>query len=185
MDLLEFIIDYLHNKYPRSNTPFFFVRNLNNEFKRLNFAYRIIEEKVVEVNSEEEIATIEIAINNQKDNVKSHLQKAIQLYAKRPTGDFQNSIKESISAVEAFCREVTGETTLGKALAKLESAGLMLHPMLKTAFEKLYVYTNDPKTGIRHSLMDITGTYTPSSDEALLMLVLCSSFINYLKKKRA
>ena len=31
--------------------------------------------------------------------------------------------------------------------------------------------------------MDDEGTYTPSADEALFMLVSCCSFINYLNKK--
>ena len=42
--------------------------------------------------------------------------------------------------------------------------------MLKTAFEKLYVYTNDKATGIRHALMDETDA--PSFDEAKIMLVV-------------
>ena len=56
-------------------------------------------------------------------------------------------------------------------------------PILRAAFEKLYAYTNQPETGIRHALMDDNGTYTPASEEALFMLVSCCSFINYLNKK--
>ena len=48
---------------------------------------------------------------------------------------------------------------------------------------KLYAYTNQPDTGIRHALMDDDDTYTPASEEALFMLVSCSSFINYLNIK--
>lgn len=118
-----------------------------------------------------------------KENVQSHLSSALSLYAKKPTGDYRNSIKESISAVEAFCREKTGEKTLGKALKSMEDHGIIIPKMLKDAFEKLYTYTNQPDTGIRHALMDEDGKYVPGQEEALFMLVSCCSFLNYLKKK--
>ena len=70
-----------------------------------------------------------------------------------------------------------------EALNKLKDNGLIIPPILKVAFEKLYAYTNQPDTGIRHALMDEDGIYTPASEEALFMLVSCSSFINYLNKK--
>ena len=37
---------------------------------------------------------------------------------------------------------------------------------VKEAFDKLYAYTNQKDTGIRHALMDDDGTYVPSSDES-------------------
>lgn len=160
-----------------------FVGELCREFKRLNFAYRIVNKEVVEVTSEEEIVTIEKALSSSKNNIRTHLNKALELYALKPTGDYRNSIKESISAVEAYCREKTSEDTLGKALNHLESNGIIIPKLLKTAFDKLYAYTNQPDTGIRHALMDDEGSYVPQAEEALFMLVSCSAFINYLNKK--
>lgn len=187
LDLIEFTIRYLYT-YSQNDNRFYpvyntFVKQLNQEFERLNFAYRIVSNEIVEVSSKEEIITIEHALQSRQRNIKVHLNKALELYAKRPIGDYRNSIKESISAVEAFCREKTGEDTLGKALNKLENNGVIIPKLLKLAFEKLYAYTNQPDTGIRHALMDSDGTYTPTADEALFMLVSCSSFINYLNKK--
>ena len=72
---------------------------------------------------------------------------------------------------------------MGKALNKLENNSVIIPKLLKLAFEKLYAYTNQPDTGIRHALMDDESTYTPTADEALFMLVSCCSFINYLNKK--
>ena len=135
------------------------------------------------ITSEQEIKTIETAIENSARNIKMHLNRALDLYAQRPNGDYRNSIKESISAVEAFCREKTGENTLGKALNKLEKNGIIFPDVLKHAFDKLYAYTNQPDAGIRHALMDDTGVYTPQAEEAIFMLVSCSAFINYLNKK--
>ena len=181
LDLVEVTVKYLYSSY--LNIFDRFVKQLNFEFERLNFAYRVVNTEIVEITSKEELAAVESAMHDSAMNIKTHLNKALELYAKRPAGDCRNSIKESISAVEAYCREITGENSLGKALDKLKDKGLVIPPMLKTAFEKLYAYTNQPDTGIRHALMDEDGTYTPASEEALFMLVSCSSFINYLNKK--
>lgn len=158
-----------------------FVAELCHEFQRLNFAYRIVNKEIVEITSEEEIVTIEEALSSSKDNIRTHLNKALEFYAQKPVGEYRNSIKESISAVEAFCREKTSEDTLGKALNHLESNGIIIPKLLKIAFDKLYAYTNQPDTGIRHALMDDTNA--PQAEEALFMLVSCSAFINYLNKK--
>ena len=183
LDLIEFTIKYLYGIYSYQRMIDTFVENLNSEFKRLNFAYRIINKEIVEITSEEEINTIQNALSNSKDNIKMHLSKALELYAQRPIPDSQNSIKESISAVEAYCREKTGENTLGKSLKKLEDSGIIIPNNLRTAFEKLYVYTNDPAVGIRHALMENSDNCTPTEEEAYFMLVSCSTFINYLQRK--
>ena len=188
LDLVEFSINYLYGweydntkKRSISNS---FVKILNEEFERLNFAYRIIDKVIVEVTSEEEIKTIESALENSAVNIRQHLSNALELCSQRPVGDYRNSIKEAISAVEAYCREITGQNTLGNAFNCLEKRGVVMPKLLKTAFESLYHYTNQPDTGIRHALMDDNGTYTPASEEALFMLVSCSAFINYLNKKQ-
>lgn len=162
-----------------------FESNLNHEFDRLDYGYRVISHCIMDTSSDVEISSIDDAIANTKDNVRKHLQSAIAHYASRPTPDVRNSIKESISAVEAICRELTGDDTLGKSLKNLEARGVIIHKMLKDAFTKFYVYTNDPDSGIRHALMDEEGIYAPSKDEAYYMLVTCSAFINYLRRKVA
>ena len=179
IDIIEKSIEYIYsiNRYIAMD----FVKNLNNAFERLYFAYRIVNNLFLEITSDEEIEAIEEALTNKEDSVKLHLQSAINLYAKRPEGEYRNSIKESISAIEALCRKITGENTLGKALSKLEKNGLILPSVLKKSFEQLYIYTNDGTTGIRHALMDDTNA--PTADEAIFMLVSCSAFINYLTKK--
>lgn len=161
-----------------------FSRQLNFEFERHKFAYRVIGKEIVEITSKNEIVSIETALATSSKNVQLHLNKALELYSLRPIGDYRNSIKEAISAVEAFCRDKTGERTLGQALKHLENNGVLIPSLLKSAFDKLYAYTNQPDTGIRHALMDDEGKYTPSSDEALFMLISCSAFINYLNSKK-
>lgn len=187
LDLLELIIKTLVkycNMPPISEKIIKdYIENINFEFERLKFSYRVINNQIVEITSEEEIKSIETALTTGDGNIREHLNRALELYSKRPMADYRNSIKESISAVEVFCREKTGEDTLGKALNKLESNGIVIHKLLKSAFDKLYAYTNQPDTGARHALMDNDGAYVPQAEEALFMLVSCSAFINYLNKK--
>lgn len=185
LDLIELSIKYLYT-YSESNClqdaideTHKFVQNLNREFKRLNFAYRIINKEIVEITTEEEIIAIEEALTSSKDNIRTHLNNALELYAQRPTGDYRNSIKESISAVEAMSRNITGDNVLN--FKKMEDKGVIIPPVLRQAFEKLYGYTNDKTTGIRHAIMNDTNA--PQAEEALFMLVSCSAFINYLNKK--
>lgn len=191
LDLVDFTIEYLYDHSQNNNNKNYqfltainsFVEQLNREFERLNFAYHIINNKIVEVSSKEEIITIEETLQSKQKNIRLHVNRALELYGKKPSGDYRNSIKESISAVEAYCREKTGENTLGDALKKLNSNGIIFPKLLILAFEKLYAYTNDKDTGIRHALMDDEGTYTPGAEEAFFMLVSCCSFINYLNRK--
>lgn len=181
-DIIEESLSYLRMFDENSRyhiSCFNYLKNdINSEFERLNVGHRIVDEYIIDIISDEEIASVESVVAKSDDQVKEHIQNAIMLYSQRPDADYRNSIKESISAVEAFCRKKTCENTLGKALKKLEESGMPIHPRLKSAFEQLYAYTNDGNTGIRHALIE--AEYVPSNAEALFMLVSCSALINYL-----
>ena len=155
--------------------------DLNSELERLNAGYRVVDRFITDIISEEEIYAVTTAIEDNDESVKTHIQNAVMLYSRRPEADYRNSIKESISAVEAFCRKKTGENTLGKALDHLEKDGIFMPQTLKVAFEKLYAYTNNGDTGIRHAL--VVGDSIPTNAEALFMLVSCSAFVNYLNMR--
>lgn len=178
LDYLEFFIstaNIVAQEYTKSLCD-----DINREFERLNYAYRIVENKIIPLTSEEEIKAIEVALTNENDSVRFHLNKALELLAQRPEGDYRNSIKESISAVEAFIRETTGEKDL--KFNMLAQKGIELPSVLRQAFEKLYGYTCDKTTGIRHALMD--DTHVPGAAEATFMIISCSAFINYLTAKK-
>lgn len=185
MNLLDFSIRVLRgpkgrdNEYDRIVEKF--VLDINRSFTRLYYAYRVIDDQIVQITDEEEIIAI---VDSMKvsNSVRTHLSDALKHLSTRPNPDYRNSIKESISAVEAMCRKITGENTLGKALNKLEKNGVKIPTMLKSAFEKLYVYTNDESSGIRHALMDDSDM--PGFDEAKFMVVSCCAFINYIQGKR-
>lgn len=182
LNLLEFVVGQIACLFSEG-TCSLFVRNINSDFERLNFGYRIINNLVTPITSQEEVNSIEEAIGSAKDNIKEHLNSALKHLADKENPDYRNSIKESISAVGVLCREMTGENDLGKALFALEKKQGKLHPQLKGAFDNLYRYVNEKQSGIRHELMDESGTYVPTYHEAKFMLVTCSAFINYINGK--
>ena len=154
----------------------------NSFLERELSAYRFIGGKITQITSEEEISEIEevLEISKPLKAVNTHLKRALDLFTDKKSPDYRNSIKESISAVEAFCNLITksNKATLGKALKKIENK-VSLHSALKSAFNNLYGYTSDAD-GIRHALLD-----EPNLDfeDAKFMLVSCSTFINYLAIK--
>ncbi len=161
-----------------------FTVQCNSTLQRESAGYRIIEQSIVQITSEEEIQAIEEAINSSSTikSVETHLRTALEFLSNREYPDYRNSIKESISAVESLCIIMTGDekATLGQALNQIEKSH-KIHGALKNAFSSLYGYTSD-SGGIRHSLLedDIPVTI----EDAKLMLVSCSAFINYLKAKK-
>ena len=154
---------------------------VNEYLKREYVGYRFVDELLTPISDDFEIETIDQALKTKYQPVYVHLSKANRLIADRAMPDYENSIKESISAVEALCEILTGitgkEATLGKMLKKLEDSGVVIHSGLKAAFNTLYGYTSDAN-GIRHA-GDIGGP-SSSFEEAKYMLVSCSAFINYL-----
>lgn len=160
-----------------------FLRNLNLVLGRELSAYRIVGGVVTPITSAEEIASIEDALNltDRFTPVRSHLERSLSLLSDRKSPDYRNSIKESISAVEALVQIVTGQSgaTLGQGLKYLEQNGVILHTALKEAFSRLYGYTNDAE-GIRHALLEEP---TLTFEDAKFMLVCCSAFVNFVVSK--
>ena len=185
LDIIEYMFQAMEQMSRRSSVLDDLLKQcinyVNAQFKDLHYGYRLVDLCITPITSDEEIEAIETAIANSKDNVYTHLSEAISLFPNRENPNYRNSIKESISAVEVVCRELTGKKTLGDALSALEKKGIVIHNQLKSAFEKLYAYTNQEGTGVRHGLMESTGNYVPSYNEAYFMLVSCSAFINYVR----
>lgn len=146
-------------------------------------AYRIVDKLVVPITNESELTTIADAKATKYEPINTHISKALELYADRRNPDYENSIKESISAVESLCCIITGQTggnaTLGKTIKKLKDNGVHIHPALENAFSSMYGYASD-ENGIRHGGIDFTNT---PAEDAKYMLVSCSAFVNYLIEK--
>lgn len=160
-----------------------FIENSNHALKREMAGYRIVNECIAQITSEEEIVEIEQALDNTSKwtSVNTHLKTSIEYFSNRENPDYRNSIKESISAVESLCVIITGDkkANLGQALSEIEKK-FQIHGALKSAFSALYGYTSD-SGGIRHSLLE--DDITVSFEDAKFMLVSCSAFVNYLKVK--
>ncbi|WP_181724196.1 AbiJ-NTD4 domain-containing protein [Nocardia gipuzkoensis] len=140
--------------------------------------YRLLDNRVVPIADSHELTEVESALTTERDVVQHHLQQAIRLLADREEPDYPNSIKESISAVEALLAQLVGENTLGKALTKMKKAGGFSHPVLLDAWSKLYGWTSD-EDGIRHGGVTIP-TADITQDLARYFLITCSAFINLI-----
>ena len=176
LTIVEFFITNLCKYFPIFSDKY--IDGINNVFKKEYVGYRFLDDIIVPITNENEIATIEKSIKESENSISGHIKKALSLLSDRDHPDYENSIKESITAVETMCEIICGErATLGSALKKLEKNGIFIHSSLKSAFDKLYGYTSDAN-GIRHA-GDING---PDStfEEAQYMLVSCTAFINYL-----
>ncbi|MBA7711329.1 hypothetical protein ES703_120288 [subsurface metagenome] len=177
-DLMEFTV----NNFPGVSVNKQFIEYSNLIMERELSGYRFIGETIAPVTSKEEVAEIEEALKytGSLKTVSIHMKESLRLFSDRKSPDYRNSIKESISAVEAICGLITGKKkpTLGDAL-KVITEKIEMHTALQQAFIKLYGYTSDAE-GIRHSLMAEPNL---NSEDAKFMLVSCSAFINYLKVK--
>lgn len=149
---------------------------VNQVLEAHNSAYRFVGDIVSEITDENQIDAISHAMEIEDANVRAHINSAARMLSDRESPDYRNSIKESISAIEAACRELSGKpsSTLGEALKHIKH----LHPAMSKAFSLLYGYTND-SSGIRHSL---TEQENVSYSDAKFMLVACSAFASYLKE---
>ena len=185
LTLIEAIINYLESfrvNHCNNSVENELYRIVNEVFEREYIGYRFLDSKIVPITDELEIETIKHSLDTSVDGIKEHIVKANRLLSDRNKPDYENSIKESISAVEAMCQIIIGkngrEATLGNMLEKLDENGMNIHPALKEAFKKIYGFTSDAK-GIRHA--GKIGDEPSTFDEAKFMLVSCCAFINYLK----
>ncbi|MBT2663610.1 AbiJ-NTD4 domain-containing protein [Bacillus sp. ISL-45] len=176
------LIEFLAKDFRQINLPDKFNTILTSEMS----GYRFVGNELVKITGDEEIEEIEQATVNTSAThyAATHIKEALRLLADKQNPDFRNSIKESISAVEAICTAITKvsgneASTLGAALKVIEKEShIELHPALKQAFDKLYGYTSDD--GIRHFLKSDKQV---DFEDAKFMLVACSAFVNYLTEK--
>lgn len=178
-DFFDFVEKYLN--YLQNDDAVEMQSKFNEVLEEEMSGYRIVNKQVIPVVDECELKSIEDAVSIPYESARIHIQKAIDNFANREKPDYENSIKDSISAVEAMCCIITGndKATLGEALKQLETKGVHLHKAFKNAMSSLYGYTSD-ESGIRHGSVDFAGA---SREDAKFMLITCSAFVNYLIEK--
>lgn len=152
-----------------------FAENLNGVLEKNLSGYRLINNLIVPITDENELAEIAEAMQIKQVGIQQQLKDALQQLRDK---NYRGSVKESISAVETFVRTKTGKITLGAALSELEK--FSIPNSLKQGFDKIYGWTCGPD-GVRHAIMDNAQDVTLA--EAKFMLVACSAFLNYLTMK--
>lgn len=173
--ILEFVCPYYEKYY----TPLTFQNKVNAIFEKEYVGYRFIDGQITQITDLNEIDSINASLSAM-DIPATHIKKALTLLSDRKNPDYENSIKKSITAVEAICEYISGKnkSTLSEVLKILKDKGIQIHPALESAFLKIYGYTSD-SNGIRHA--GDLGSPDSTFEEAQYMLVACSAFVNYLK----
>lgn len=170
-DFLEFLLSV--DDYQKAG----FINILNLVFIDERAQYKIIEGMITPLISGVEAEEVERAVESKYSSASKHIKRALELYCKRPIADYQNSIKESIHAIEALARIVLNKpsATLGDLAGQLN-----IHSALKEAIKKLYGWTSD-EGGIRHA--ENGKELRIDEKEARYMLVQCSALVNYIISK--
>jgi len=141
-------------------------------------AYRLIDNNIVPITSEEEGQAIYAALDAMArpglGGARAHLLKA---GSSLTAGEYADSVRESIHAVESVARSLTGEASLQKALTELGKKHPM-HPALRNGFNSIYGYTSDAN-GIRHPMIGDEAAMVGEA-EAIFMLSSCAAFVTYL-----
>ncbi len=177
-DFIEFVMKQIAEPWQPSLREF-----VNSFLRDENADYRMVDTEIIPITDEHESAAVQSALDAATSSAQQHLRRALQLLSDRKQPDNRNSIKESISAVEAVCQAFSGKqkATLPDCLKVLKASAPM-HPAFEQALVKQYSYTSD-EGGIRHALTE--GGNAPSHADAKFMLVTCSAFVNYVLGKAA
>jgi AbiJ-like protein len=174
-------IEFIACRWADDRDKELFIIECNAALERETSAYRFVGGRIAQITSHEEIAEVEEAAAASPSEASAfHIRRGLELLTDRKAPDYRNSVKESISAVEAASKVLTGDkkASLDGALAELKRR-IGLHGALEQAFKKMYGFTSDAE-GIRHALMDEPRL---EFEDAKFMLVACSAFVNYLKAK--
>lgn len=176
--LFEIVITY-DNRVLRRDS---YYKRYNNLFESEYIGYRFIDEIIVPITDPIEVQSIKQAFSDSYNKVREHLSKANRFLSDRDNPDYENSIKESISALEALAQIITktngAQATFGKMSEKLVEQGVIT-PGMKAAFSALYGVASNSR-GVRHS--GNNGDEV-SFEEAKYNLVISTAFVNYVISK--
>ncbi len=174
-DFIELVPEIFHDQ----SINIQFRKQVNVVLEEEMSGYRFVDNYIAPIVDEVEIQEIEEAVGCEYTGVKQHISNAIEHLSDRENPDYVNSIKESISAVESLCKIYLGNNSpLGSCLNQLS---FEFSPTFKQGISKFYNWTSSD-AGIRHGSTDEEMIIT--FEEAKFMLVICSSFINYLIAKK-
>ncbi|MDQ7019965.1 MAG: hypothetical protein Q9M33_12480 [Robiginitomaculum sp.] len=176
-DVLDFVQFILREKTLDPNIR----KSIKDLFVESNMAYRVYGNPptLIPLSSEEDAEAVLKSLDTLREakqkGASTHLKNAAESLR---SGNFSDSVRESIHAVESTVKRIAGKdkATLTDGLKVVENA-TDLHPALKKAFNQLYGYTSDEK-GVRHASID--GDEMVDEHLALFMFSTCASFCAYL-----
>lgn len=129
---------------------------------------------------ETRVSAIDSTLQDKFEPARVHYSKA-RSYILSPSKDPENSIKESVSAVESVCKTIYPKcATLGDALKAMKREQLIA-PMLVTVFEKFYAYTN-AEPAVRHGSNKMSGV---DEMDAELALHMSAAFIRTIISRKS
>jgi AbiJ N-terminal domain 4 len=183
-DMVEHCVELVSHRYFQSDMQVIYTA-FNTVLEREFSGYRFIQGNISPITNPTEVEDINHSINvtgnfSALKGCNLHLQDSLKKLSDKQKPDYRNSIKESISAVEAIAKIISGGTkdSLGGAIDKIKGK-LKIHGALEKGIKSLYAYTSD-SDGIRHSLNDESNI---DFEDAKFLLVSCSAFVNYLIAK--
>lgn len=176
------LVKFFYKNIPSEdiNSRRILMNKINDLLQTENYEYRLNESwDFLKITNKEEMESIDEAEKTRYWNVNKHIESARRLLN---NSDYRNSIKESLSAVEAICCNIVWDekATLWEAIKKLKQKWIHIHPALEQWFDKIYWYVSDD-WWIRHKLKQ--NFEEPTYDDAKYRLVSCSAFVSYLNSK--
>jgi hypothetical protein len=190
-DFVEFVFNQCFSLIPQSNiAKKQFSKSLNQILEEEKAGYRVICCKdmwyVTPIISPQEIEEIEKASNHSGpyQPVAGCIAAAVEHYRKRPQAEYEDSLKDSILALEALVKRMVSPKGAFSELVE----ELKIHGALKEALKKLYGWASDVNKA-RHDKGEIpqekVPIYSVGEPEARLALVLASALTNYLISKQS
>ncbi|MEW6012240.1 MAG: AbiJ-NTD4 domain-containing protein [Elusimicrobiota bacterium] len=174
------VYDFVEFVYNETDVKKMWEIGVNKILEEERAPYRLIKGHIAPLTNKEEINEIEKALeeNDKLIQAKKHIEKALILFSDRTNPDYENSIKEAISAIETLSKKILKDEkgTLGELIKKTD-----LHPALKDGINKIYGWTSD-EGGLRHgNKPEQKNKYL--ENESRFMLIFCSALFNYLVSK--
>jgi len=176
-DLIEFTARLLATPLPPTRQQWF--EMLNRVLESKGCAYRFIGEQLVPLTNATEAIEVASVADSPVPAVAAHIREARRLLPPNADANPRDSIKQSISAVEAALKHLTENpsTSLADGLAGFEAKHGALPPSLRRGLLTLCGVGADGD-GARNDRVEEGDRVT--GDHARLMLVACSAFTNYL-----
>ena len=175
-------IEFIANTYWNKKINEVFKKEVNKVLEEEMSGYRFVGDYIAPIIDEIEIKEIEDIFESKYEPVKRHLSNAIEHLSDRKNPDYINSIKESITAIEAITQIITGrKTDLANCLKELKKQKILdLNNNFTNALTLLYDWSNK-EDGIRHA--HTSEKLRTTFEEAKFILVTSSAFINYVITK--